>query len=106
MGRVRLEASHRQIAQVLDRKSGLAERAEQPGLAERSRRLLLAGAVRAGAGWDADQAEHFSTLPRPERGRASDLGASVADPQGGSLPTSPIGPPPAPAPLHRRQPDR
>src|ERR1700726_608242 len=106
MGRVGLEASHWQIAEVLGRQSGLAQCAEQPGLAERSRRLLLAGAVRAGAGGDADQAEHRTTLPRPERERASDLEASVADPQGWSLPTSPIGPPPAPAPWHRRQRDR
>ena len=59
------KAGDRQIAEVVDLQAGFAERAEQPRLTERGGRLLLAGAVGAGARGNTDQAELHRPSPYP-----------------------------------------
>src|SRR5207302_1122844 len=86
------KADNREVAEVLDLESGLTQRAEQPGLAQRGRRLLLPGPVGAGARWDADQAELHGpcpTVPRRAPERASHLGPSGEVPPASGRPTSP-----------------
>ncbi len=57
VGTVRGEANDREVSEVLQVQASRSERAEQARLAERRGRFFLTGAMRAGAGRDADQAK-------------------------------------------------